>query len=100
MISFLNLIRWQNLVLIILVQVLIKYALLNVFNVAAKLDTLHFILLVLATVCIAASGNIINDIYDVETDTINKPKMVIVGKSISEKMAFNWFICLSVLGVG
>ena len=73
MINFFNLIRWQNLVLIILVQVLIKYALFDAFNVFTKLTLFNFILLVLATVFIAASGNIINDIYDVETDTINKP---------------------------
>jgi 4-hydroxybenzoate polyprenyltransferase len=100
MISVLNLIRWQNLLLIILVQVLIKYALFDAFNVLTKLDTLNFSLLVLATVLIAASGNIINDIYDIETDTINKPDKVIVGKSISEKTAFNLFFVFSVLGVG
>ena len=97
MISVLNLIRWQNLLLIILVQVLIKYALFDAFNVLTKLDTLNFSLLVLATVLIAASGNIINDIYDIETDTINKPDKVIVWKSISEKTAFNLFIAFSII---
>ena len=100
MINFFNLIRWQNLVLIILVQVLIKYALFDAFNVFTKLTLFNFILLVLATVFIAASGNIINDIYDVETDTINKPEKVIVGKSISEKAASNLFIAFSLVGVG
>ena len=100
MIKFLNLIRWQNLLLIILVQVLIKYALFDAFNVSTQLDTLHFSLLVIATVCIAASGNIINDIYDVETDEINKPEKLIIGKSISEKAALTLFIVLSVIGVG
>ena len=100
MINFLKLIRWQNLVLIILVQVLIKYALFEAFNVLTKLDTFHFSLLILATVLIAASGNIINDIYDVETDSINKPTQVIIGNSISEKTAFNLFIAFSVIGVG
>lgn len=100
MINFLNLIRWQNLILIILTQVLIKYALLDAFNVETQLDSIHFTLLVLATVCIAAAGNIINDIYDTETDAINKPDKVIVGKFITEKAAYNWFILLSVIGVG
>lgn len=56
--------------------------------------------MVLATLCIAAAGNIINDVYDVETDTINKPDKVIVGKQISEATAFNLFIGLSIVGVG
>lgn len=100
MINFFKLIRWNNLALIIIVQVLIKYALFDAFEVTTKLDAIHFSLLVFATICIAAAGNIINDIYDIDTDTINKPDKVIVGKTITEQSAYNWFIALNVLGVG
>jgi len=100
MASILNLIRWKNLVLITLVQVLIKYALFESFNIELTLNTLQFTLLVIATLFIAAAGNIINDIYDIETDLVNKPEKVIVGKSISEKTALNLFIFLNVVGVG
>ena len=101
MINFLNLIRWKNLLLIALVQVLIKYALLESFEVVRfTLNDFGFSLLVLATLCIAAAGNIINDIYDVDTDIINKPDKVIVGNSISEKTAFNIYIILTIMGVG
>lgn len=86
--------------LIILVQVLIKYALFDAFDVDITLNGFGFFLLVTATVCIAAAGNIINDIYDIDTDTINKPEKVIVTKHISEQAAYNWFIALSVVGVG
>lgn len=98
--NFLNLIRWKNLLLIALVQLLIKYALLEPFAVQTSLSALGISLLVFATLCIATAGNIINDIFDVETDTINKPDKVIVGKSISEKTAYNLFIIFNVLGVG
>ncbi|MDO7173230.1 geranylgeranylglycerol-phosphate geranylgeranyltransferase [Mariniflexile sp. AS56] len=98
--NFLNLIRWKNLLMIALVQLLIKYALLEPFGVQTSLDTLGITLLIVATICIAAAGNIINDIYDVETDFINKPDKLIVGKSISEKTAYNLFILFNVLGVG
>jgi 4-hydroxybenzoate polyprenyltransferase len=54
----------------------------------------------MATLCIAAAGNIINDIYDVETDSINKPNKVIIDKSISESKAFNLFIALNITGIG
>jgi 4-hydroxybenzoate polyprenyltransferase len=100
MLHFLNLVRWKNLALIILVQVLIKYALFDAFNVTITLNDFGFFLLVTATVCIAAAGNIINDIYDIDTDTINKPEQVIVSKHIPEQAAYNWFIGLSVVGVG
>lgn len=98
--NFLNLIRWKNLVMIAIVQLLIKYALLEPFGVATSLNTLGITLLIIATICIAAAGNIINDIYDVETDFINKPDKLIVGKSISEKTAYNLFIIFNVVGVG
>ncbi|MGM5470123.1 geranylgeranylglycerol-phosphate geranylgeranyltransferase [Flavobacteriaceae bacterium LMO-SS05] len=98
--SILNLIRWKNLMMIALVQVLIKYALLEPFGVITTFNGLGFSLLVLATLCIAAAGNIINDIYDIKTDKINKPHKVIVGKTITEKKANNLFIICNSIGVG
>ncbi|MEL0456637.1 geranylgeranylglycerol-phosphate geranylgeranyltransferase [Flavobacteriaceae bacterium SZ-1-7] len=97
--NLLNLIRWKNLLMIALMQLLIKYALLEPFGVQTALDGLGISLLIIATVCIAAAGNIINDIYDVETDSINKPNKVIIGKSISEKTAYNFFIAFNLIGV-
>ncbi|MCH7524000.1 MAG: geranylgeranylglycerol-phosphate geranylgeranyltransferase [Bacteroidetes bacterium] len=99
MIHFLNLIRWENLLLIAFVQVLIKYALFQPFNIDVTLNGIGFSLLVMATLCIAAAGNIINDIYDIDTDLINKPEKVIVSKSISETKAFNLFLALTIIGV-
>lgn len=95
----LNLIRYKNLLMLVIVQLLIKYALFEPFGVDTALNTFQFTLLTLATLCIAAAGNIINDIYDVETDLINKPNKVIVGKRISEATAYNFFIVLNVIGV-
>lgn len=96
----LNLIRYKNLVLIVLVQLIIRFALFEPFQIDVKLNVFGYSLLILATVCIAAAGNIINDIYDIETDAVNKPDKVIVGKYISEKTAFNLFFMLNVIGVG
>ncbi|WP_434035804.1 geranylgeranylglycerol-phosphate geranylgeranyltransferase [Formosa sp. 4Alg 33] len=96
----LNLIRWKNLLLLILVQTLLKYALFPVFSVDTALLDWQFAVLVLATICLASAGNIINDIYDVETDSVNKPHRVIIGKSLSETTAYNLFIALNVVGVG
>ena len=99
MVHYLNLIRWKNLLFIALVQVLIKYALFLPFKIEITLNWFGFSLLVLSTLCIAAAGYVINDVYDVETDLVNKPDKVIVGKSISEKTANNLFIILNVIGV-
>jgi len=101
MTSFLNLIRWKNLLLIALAQILIKYALIEPFEVVRfTLNDFGFGLLVLATLCVAAAGNVINDIYDVDTDLVNKPGKVIIGRSITEKSGFNIYIIFTVIGVG
>lgn len=97
--NFLKLIRWKNLLLIICIQVLLKYALFQPFGITITLNWFGFSLLVLATICIAAAGNIINDVYDVDTDLVNKPEQVIIGKRISEKSAFNWFFTFNIIGV-
>lgn len=97
---FFKLIRWQNLLMLALVQCLIKFSLfIPAFGVTTTLNWYGFLLLVLATVCIAAAGYIINDIYDVEADNINKPQQVIIDKHLSNKAAFNWFLILNILGV-
>ena len=72
---------------------------LKVTNLSITLSLFGFILLVLATLCIAAAGYIINDIYDIEIDKVNRPERVIVGNTISEKTAHNLFIIFNVVGV-
>jgi 4-hydroxybenzoate polyprenyltransferase len=54
----------------------------------------------IATVSIAAAGYIINDIYDVEIDSINKPEKVIIGTKVTEKNANYFFIIFNIIGVG
>ena len=98
--NVLNLIRWKNLLLLILVQTLLKYALFPVFHVDSALQDWQFAVLVLITLCLASAGNIINDIYDVDTDTINKPNRIIIGRFIPEATAYNLFIALNIVGVG
>ncbi|MBA6152440.1 geranylgeranylglycerol-phosphate geranylgeranyltransferase [Gelidibacter maritimus] len=101
--NILNLIRWKNLLMIAFVQLLIKYALFQPFidqtELTITLNGFGFGLLVIATLCIAAAGNIINDIYDVETDLVNRPSDVIIGVKIPEKTAYALFIVLNVIGV-
>lgn len=97
--AFLQLIRYQNLLLLIFMQVLFRYGFLNLQGISLGLSHLQFGILVLSTVCIAGAGYIINNIFDRETDAINK-KDVIVGNSISEAMSYNLYIALNVIGVG
>ncbi len=97
--NYLNLIRYQNLLFLALVQIFIKYGLILPFEVDTTLTTFDFALLVIATLSIAAAGNIINDVYDVEIDKINKPNKVLIGKKIPERNANRLFIILNIIGV-
>jgi 4-hydroxybenzoate polyprenyltransferase len=97
--NYLNLVRYKNLIFIGLMQVFIKYGFFNSIGIDVTLNDFQLALLVLATVSIAAAGNIINDIYDVDADIINKPDKLIVGKKVSEKNAYRIFFTLNVLGV-
>lgn len=85
--------------MIALVQLLIKYALFEPFEADIMFNWFGIALLILSTMYLAAAGNIINDIYDVETDLVNRPNKVIVGKKVSEKTAYNLFITFNVIGI-
>lgn len=97
--AVLKLIRWPNLLIIGFCQVLIKLLLFDSFAVAQNLNSIQFTLLVLATLAIAAGGNIINDIQDVAIDAINVPNRVIVGKTVSEKAAYSLYVAFTTIGV-
>ena len=98
-----KLIRWSNLLIIALLMFIIRHfifqaGLPGLFSL--QLDVFNFFLLVLSVVLIAAGGNIINDIYDQETDEINKPHKKIIGTHISETMGWVFYLLCTVLGIG
>ncbi len=111
--EFLKLIRWPNLLIVIIIQVLFRYAVLaplvsainvsllpsgNMVAMSLQLSTIDFILLVFATVAITAGGYVINDYFDIRTDLINRGE-VIVGSRISRRKAMMWHNMLNIAGV-
>ena len=100
MTPFLKVIRPFNLLMIIVTQCIIKFAFFTHFNVETTLSTLGFIFLMLATVCIAAGGYIVNDIYDITADKINKPKTRTVGVSLARKKAQLYYYLFTLIGIG
>jgi len=99
MLYFLNLIRYKNLFIIALTQLLFKYFLIDAFFTETALTYWQFILLVASTLFIAAGGYIINDIQDIVIDKINKPKKGVVGTHISQKTAYYIYIGCTFIGV-
>jgi 4-hydroxybenzoate polyprenyltransferase len=98
--AFLRLIRIQNLLLIALMQLVMRYGFLEFQTIPLALSDFHYALLVLSTVCIAAAGYIINDINDIATDAENRPERVLVSGKITEAFAYNAYFALNVIGVG
>ena len=112
--AFLDLIRWQNLVLIIVTMVLMRYAVLapligktgviltsgtgEEIPMSLKFAWYDFLLLVVATVLITAGGYVINDYFDIKTDLINKGK-VIVGTKVPRRKAIMWHSVFNITGV-
>lgn len=71
----------------------------KLFYVSHVLNNLEFLLLVLATLFIAAGGYVVNDIFDVDIDRLNRPQKVIIGNTVDETAAYNFYKMLCLLGV-
>jgi 4-hydroxybenzoate polyprenyltransferase len=113
--SFLRLIRWQNLLLVTITMVLMRYAVIGpvlsklevvlkegdtgIIPVVLQFPWYDFLFLVLATVFITAGGYVINDYFDIKTDLINRGE-VIVGTKIPRRQAMMLHSILNILGVG
>ncbi len=100
---FFQLIRWRNLAIIFITQLVIWYCVaLPVKPVSSGIFALtpfSFLLLTLSTICIAAAGYIINDYFDVNIDSVNKPDKVIINRVISRRTAILWHSALNVTGI-
>ena len=100
--AFFRLIRWPNLLFIVLTQALFYYCIIvpslpaDYYLRTHKLTSPLFFLLVLASVLIAAAGYIINDYFDINIDQINKPEKMVVEKIINRRwaMLLHWGITI------
>ena len=95
--AFLKLIRWQNLLFIVLTQVLYDYCI--YLPIYGSNSAQQLVLIILASVLIAAAGYIINDYFDLNIDQINKPDRVIVNNAVSRRWAIFWHLVFSLLGL-
>lgn len=97
---YLKLIKYQNLLLLVMMQLVFRYLFLTQSYIDLALTDFNYILLVLSTVCIAAGGAVMQHIINQEEDEIKQPKHRLVGTTISEAAAYNWYIGLTIVGVG
>lgn len=100
---YLKIIRWQNLLLLMLLQYLLRYCMalpiLEVQNLGLLLTDTEFFILSLSCALIAAGGYVINDIEDIEIDRINKPEQQIAGRHLTVSSAYNFYYLLTFCGL-
>lgn len=101
--AFLNLVRWPNLLIMALTEVLVRQCLLvpilKTAHMDVQLPAAGFILLIAGTVLIAAGGYAINDYFDRKIDRVNRPDQIIVGSSIHPRHAMAYHLVLTSLGI-
>jgi 4-hydroxybenzoate polyprenyltransferase len=103
--AFLRLIRWPNLVFIVLTQCLFYYCIIlpsflqQGYEGAWFLTWPLFWWLSASSVLIAAAGYIINDYFDLNIDQVNKPDSIVIQKIIKRRWAIFWHLSLSFVGL-
>jgi 4-hydroxybenzoate polyprenyltransferase len=88
--AFLKLVRWPNLLFIILTQLLFYYCIYFPLYRVEKIPLLLW--LIAASVFIAAAGYIINDYFDLNIDQINKPEKNVLNAIINRRWAIVWHL--------
>lgn len=102
--AFLRLIRWTNLLIIAVTQLLFYFCVVHPFysvneNAYSSFTFNHFILLVISSLLIAAAGNIINDYFDLNIDEVNKPEKKVIDKLIKRRWVIVMHIVFSAVGI-
>lgn len=101
--AFLRLIRFKNLLIIVLMQYLLRYGLLlpmlGYYGIEPAMSDARFLLLVITTLFLAASGYVINDYFDLKIDRINRPDKVVVGHVLPRRVVMLLHVLFTFAGV-
>ena len=96
MLTFFRLIRITNLLILALSLVLVQYFLvmpfLKIYSLEFSIDVVMFWCVTISAVLMMAGGFVINDYYDVETDSINKPSQNFIGTVYNKSQALNLYM--------
>lgn len=99
---YIKILRPINLVILAITQIVLKYAIFDYEfhqnNLESKWSIPHFFLFVLVTLIITASGNVINDYFDQNTDQFHIYKNNIIGRYISPSKILFYYFSLVVFG--
>jgi len=99
--KILNIIRWKNLLIIVLIQLFIRHLIIDAVLERSYLYLLfsnfNFFLLVLSTVLLAAGGYIINDFFDYDLDKKSAKNNYITKANKNKVM--NWYIAINIVAL-
>lgn len=98
MMAYFNILRPINLTIVVVTQTIIYFLVLSPQIPVPAINHFQYLLLTLCTAIIAGSGYLINDIYDIDTDQINKPDKSWIPRQISLKKAWRYYFFL--IGAG
>lgn len=100
--KYLRLIRWPNLLIMLLTMMLLRHLVivprLELAGIDPDTNNHLFFLYALTTLLIAAGGYIVNDMMDIDVDRVNKPERMIVTKTVSMAMAEKLYYGLTIAG--
>lgn len=100
LLSLFSVVRGYNIALIVIAQYLA-----SVFIFSPEKTLRHVLLdvnlyfIVLSTICVIASGYIINNFYDFEADKINRPIKATIDSIVTQKTKLQIYFLLNFLGV-
>ena len=99
-ISLLSLVRWYNILLVVIAQYLVSIFVINKASqyLSVLLD-INLLLLALSSSFIIAAGYIINGFYDSEKDMINKPDVAIFNQLVSKPFRLYCFFGFNAVGI-
>ena len=100
LLSLFSVVRGYNIALIVIAQYLA-----SIFIFSPEKTLRHVLLdinlyfIVLSTICVIASGYIINNFYDFEADKINRPVKATIDSIVKQKTKLQIYFLLNFLGV-
>ena len=98
--SFLSVIRGYNILVLIVAQYL---AAIFIFSPSKTLRNtlfdLHLLYIILATICVVASGYLINDFYAAKLDRINRPLKARIDNYVRQSTKLKLYFILNFIGV-
>jgi len=99
LLSLLSVVRGYNILLIVIAQYLASIFIFSPHkSLRIVLLDINLFFIVLATICVIASGYIINNFYDAETDKINRPLKSKIDAIVGQKIKLPIYFILNFLG--